>query len=404
MKNISKILGLGILSLAALACTKESGQEKGSDELISIGAEVAETKAFLEGAFNANSTITVYDYLTPTSGTAGYHMEDVGVLYNGSDWSYVEDYPHRWEPGNHKFFGWMTKDGGMNMTAEDFFGDGFGLSGQTLNIPAKTMNASTDQFDFVYSLPYYRNYVKGAPGSADRVMLEMKHLFAAYFFSFSNNSPEPLELERVKLNIKSSASANINYSGSEPSINIAFQGTQPTIEKEYNSSVGSGKTIDVLNGNEITSSKDIPADYYCLIWPQDLKDASVEITFTAMVSIPYYKYNSKGGLYNVHSAEAVTGGAYRYNKAGYYEYVGKGKGTHNVIFRHDANGMYEEVIPQATAQEVSKSISLASVTNNGKWVGGYKYNYNLSFSNDFIDLNLVVMKWDGGHGGNITFE
>ena len=211
-------------------------------------------------------------------------------------------------------------------------------------------------------------------------------------------------MKSVKLNVGFNASASLKFAGTSPEITITFQNSQPSIEKIYNTSVGSGKTIDVLiTGSELSSINNISSDYYRLIWPQNLTGTTIDISFTAKVSIPYYRYNSKGGPYNVYSVEEVQGGSYTWNGT-YYVYAGKGKGTHNVLFQHDSKGVYEEVIPEATSQDIVRTISLASVTKEGIWQGGHKYNYNLSFSNDEVDMKVVVMRWDGGHGGNITFE
>ena len=434
MRSYRNILIASAVIMAAVACTKNTPD--GPDPItapISISATEGATKALLDnGSFNTTpgtkaliesedefakegNRIQVYSY----ANGAYYFSDMIGPDIQGSPaamgtagvWPFVNG-PQNWTSGTHRFYGWLTKDANSNLGPEDLFGDSFNCvtanknvtvaafntATQTLTIPTTTMSPAAPQFDFMYS-----NIFATEPINSP-VQLEFSHLFAAYYFSFTNNSPEPLELESVKLNVKSSASASINYSGSTPSVNVAFQGSQPVIEKVYNSSVGSGKTIDVLlTGNEITSSTEIPASSYRLIWPQDLADATVDIAFTAKVSIPYYRYKAEGGPYNVYSAEEVAGGAYTWNGS-YYVYVGKGKGTHNVLFQHDARGVYEEVIPEATAQEVSRSISLASVTKGGEWVSGQKYNYNLSFSNDDVDMTLVVMRWDGGHGGDITFE
>ena len=413
-KNI--LLALALLA-AAQGCDKEPVTPQDTGAPIMLSAAESGTKALLNnGTFNKNGNrIKVYDFVTDGDKTTKHIDSYAGpdVVSNsplhvqGYTWPFTDEIDgtqadvKQWIPGTHKFFGWLAKDANMSAdnTPETFFGTGFTFSedDKILNIPSKQMMPTTPQFDFLYS-----NIVTSKPQNAP-VQLEFRHLFAAYFISFSNNSPEPLELENVKLNIKSNASATLGYSGASlPTINIAFENTQPTIEKTYNSSVGTGKTIDVLiSGNELDS--EITSDNYRLTWPQDLKDATIDITFTAKVSIPFYRYNAKGGPYNVYSAEEVTGGSYTWNGS-YYVYAGKGMGTHNVFFQHDARGVYEEVIPEATEQEIKRSISLASVTKEGKWQGGNKYNYNLSFSNDDVDMKCVVMRWDSGHGGNITFE
>ena len=108
--------------LSALACTKD-GPEGGSDAQISVGAEVAETKAMLDNKdkkFPNNSVITVYDWLDEAD---DYHMEGVYAQYRGdATWTYVNsswqpsNAQYRWEEGTHKFFGWLQWDGSMKHT------------------------------------------------------------------------------------------------------------------------------------------------------------------------------------------------------------------------------------------------------------------------------------------------
>ena len=351
--------------------------------------------------------IKVYDYVDGSS--TAYIDDQIGPDVSGSPlaeatdgvWPF-EDGPHQWTPGTHKFFGWLAKDvsSGTDLTPESLISSGFSYADQKLTIPAITMGPTTPQFDFMYSDIFTTEPIN-AP-----VQLKFSHLFAAYYFSFTNDSAEPLELESVKLSIKSKASATLNYSGADPVVDIAFTSDQPTLEKTYTTSIAAGKTIDLfLTGAEIESSTAIPNSSYRLIWPQDLATATVDVVFSAWVTPIAYQYNAKGGPYNIDKVVDAGNGNGEYNLVnGHYEYVGKGNGRYNVTFIPDARGVYIEYVGDPEKRDVSKSIPLSSVTSDGKWIGGKKYNYNLSFSNDFVDLEVVVMKWDGGHGGNVTFN
>lgn len=265
MKKISKIFGLGILSLAALSCTKV-GPEAVSDELIAVGAEVAETKAMLDGEFNSGSTITVYDWLDPTSGNERYHMENVGVLYNGSEWGYVVDYPHRWEEGKHKFFGWITKDAGMNMTSDAFFGTNFKFANQVLTIPEKKMDASAAQFDFVYSDIYNREYYKSVLNSGRYVELNMKHLFTAVSIGVENSTSSFVKIEKFKIeNIPDTRSATIDFSDDATAVTYSAWKNGATMTRElgvqpYEVSPG------IIRGDIFTGSTD---EKYMLLWPTE---------------------------------------------------------------------------------------------------------------------------------------
>lgn len=377
----------------------------------------------IKRTFNATGNrIQVYSYV----GNSYYFSDMIGPDVEGNKYGYeqvwpFENGPHQWASGTHKFFGWLVIDAnGTEDTSDDLspvsiFGAGltcvtgtdknvsveaFDTGTQTLTIPETAMTAITPQFDFMYSNIYTTEPIM------EPVPLEFSHLFAAYYFSFTNDSAEPLELESVKLNIRSEASASLNFSGAVPVIDINFTTDQPAIEKTYTTEIAAGKTIDLfLTGSEITSATEIPNDSYRLIWPQDLATATVDVVFSAWVTPIAYQYNAKGGPYNVDKAVDVGAGNGEYNLVGdHYEYVGKGNGRYNVTFIHDLRGVYYEVVGNPEKRDVSKSIPLSSVTTDGEWIAGKKYNYNLSFSNDFVDLEVVVMKWDGGHGGNITFN
>ncbi len=355
--------------------------------------------------------IQIYDFVT-SGGATTKHVDDlIGPELNSNSPLHTEGYtwpfvngPHQWCPGEHKFFGWLAQDANMTAsnTPEAFFGSGFTFDEAThvLTIPQVTFTKDTPQFDFMYSDIFITEPINTP------VQLKFSHLFAAYYFSFTNDSAEPLELESVKLSIKSKASATLNYSGTAPVVDIAFTSDQPTLEKTYTTSIAAGKTIDLfLTGAEIESATTIPNSSYRLIWPQDLATATVDVVFSAWVTPIAYQYNAKGGPYNVDKAVDVGAGNGEYNLVnGHYEYVGKGNGRYNVTFIPDARGVYIEYVGDPEKRDVSKSIPLSSVTSDGKWIGGKKYNYNLSFSNDFVDLEVVVMKWDGGHGGNVTFN
>lgn len=394
-----------------------------TDMQINICASEGLTKSSLKnGTFNPTGTkslldantfaakgnrIKVYDYVNGSS--TAYIDDQIGPDVSGSPlaeatagvWPFVKG-PHQWTPGTHKFFGWLAKDvsSGTDLTPESLISSGFSYADQKLTIPAIAMGPTTPQFDFMYSDIFTTEPINTP------VQLKFSHLFAAYYFSFTNDSAEPLELESVKLSIKSKASATLNYSGTAPVVDIAFTSDQPTLEKTYTTSIAAGKTIDLfLTGAEIESSTAIPNSSYRLIWPQDLATATVDVVFSAWVTPIAYQYNAKGGPYNVDKAVDVGAGNGEYNLvSGHYEYVGKGNGRYNVTFIPDARGVYIEYVGNPEKRDVSKSIPLSSVTSDGKWIGGKKYNYNLSFSNDFVDLEVVVMKWDGGHGGNVTFN
>ena len=221
--------------LSALSCTKESGPEAGSDELIAVGAQVAETKAMIEGeTFPDKSVITVYDWFDG-EGTNNdkYIMSGVNAQYRGEEtWTYVElknslwtnsSAQYHWEEGTHKFFGWLQWDGSMYvndsyLTPQDFFENGFSFSNQKLTIGSKTMNQNTAQYDFVYSDIKTIEYSKG--NNPGRVDLEMSHLFTAFSVAAQNMSASnEITVQSISIEgLNTTNTATIDFSGTATSV------------------------------------------------------------------------------------------------------------------------------------------------------------------------------------------
>lgn len=265
--------------LSALSCTKESGPEAGSDELIAVGAQVARTKAMItEGQFAVGSSITVYN--------AQADMADVGVEYvteNGElNWYYTDrTAQYRWTEGTHKFFGWVTMDAGMRMTPDTFFGTGFSYAGQTLSVPEKTMDASADQFDFVYSDLYYRNYVKGAPGSADRVILDMKHLFSAFKVTGKNMKNNTVVIKDITISgLNLTKSATIDFS-KEVTVSQGND-TRELATVTYNERNDAPEGTFTFAPNQTLTTTEADLINTFMVWPQDagdLENAKMTITY-----------------------------------------------------------------------------------------------------------------------------
>lgn len=272
--------------LSALSCTKESGPEAGSDELIAVGAQVAETKAMLDNEdkkFPYNSVITVYDWFDG-EGTNNdkYIMSGVNAQYRGEEtWTYVElndddkwedsNAQYRWEEGVHKFFGWLKWDGSMYvndnyLTPEVFFGANFKFANQVLTIPEKEMDATKDQFDFVYSEIHERLYYKSTLNSGRYVELNMKHLFTAVSIGVENSTSSFVKIEEFKIeNIPDTRSATINFSGDKTAVTYSAWKNGAIMTRElgvqpYEVSPG------IIRGDIFTGTAE---EKYMLLWPTE---------------------------------------------------------------------------------------------------------------------------------------
>lgn len=271
--------------LSVLSCTKESGPEAGSDELIAVGAQVAETKAMLDNEdkkFPYNSVITVYDWFDG-EGTNNdkYIMSGVNAQYRGEEtWTYVElknslwtnsSAQYRWEEGTHKFFGWLKWDGSMYvndnyLTPEVFFGANFKFANQVLTIPEKEMDATKDQFDFVYSEIHKRPYYKSMLDSGRYVELNMKHLFTAVSIGVENSTSSFVKIEEFRIeNIPDTRSATINFSGDATAVTYSDWKNGAIMTRElgvqpYEVSPG------IIRGDIFTGSTE---EKYMLLWPTE---------------------------------------------------------------------------------------------------------------------------------------
>lgn len=276
MKKISKIFGLGILSLAALACTKESpsGPDQTDAPTISIAADVPATKGFIDGSFPTGSQITVYDWMDVASGTDKYHMSGVGAKYNGGDeenWSYTDaDAQYFWLDGTHNFFGWLAGDGTPDVSSDVLFDS----DSKVLTVKAHDFTTRRD-YDFVYSDVVERTYAKGSTSNdISRVMLPMHHVFSAFQFKVENNRTDEIEIESIAIsNLTTEKSATINYASlnadDQPALSYNPKKTG-TVKEDRDIEVGAGEDAEVFSNG------------YYMIWPQttgELEDVEVVVTY-----------------------------------------------------------------------------------------------------------------------------
>ena len=150
----------------------------------------------------SNSPMHVYRYTWP------FEDKDSGdpVMY-------------QWIPGTHKFFGWLAKDANFGlttpMTPETFFGNRFEFNEdeQILTIPAKTIDYTTPQFDFMYS-----NVVTTEPQN-EPVDMMFGHLFTAVSIGVENSTSSFIKIEEFKIEgIPTTRRASVNFGGTETTV------------------------------------------------------------------------------------------------------------------------------------------------------------------------------------------
>lgn len=351
MKNISKILGLGILSLAALACTKESpsGPDHTDSPTISIAADVPATKGLIDGSFPEGSQITVYDWLGATSSTGNYHMSNVGVKYNGDnakDWSYTDsNAQYFWLDGTHNFFGWMTHEGtGENSSPISYSSLwSFNSSSKILKVEDYTVTPN-NVYDFVYSDIVSVPYSKGNTPTPDMVMLDMKHLFTAISFGAINNTKSNIEIQEFSIeNLHTRNSATINYNSNNSEVAASY-GAGEMQSGPYRTATN--VTLDGRNGRVSYDNIFNPSgsQEYMIMWPHE---------------------ESK-----LHSSADPTTDA------------------NGVVNYPESYLMYIEYTMDGVPYE--KRINFPEGTS---WDAGKKYHYDLEFADKTIKLICTVNPW-----------
>lgn len=372
MKKMRYILGLGVLSLAALSCTKVGpmGPDQAYSPTISIAAEAPATKGFIDGNFPEGGQITVYDWLDVVSGTDYYHMSGVGARYNGGEednWSYTnEKDQYRWLDGTHYFFGWLTGDG----TTDGSSYVSFNSSSKVLTVNAYDFTTRRD-YDFVYSDVVEREYAKGsASNDISRVMLPMHHVFSAFQFKVENNRTDEVEIESISIsNLTTKKSATINYASlnanDQPTLSYSSVATG-TVKEDRDIELGAEEDAEVFNNG------------YYMIWPQtvdELKNVEVVVTY-------------KGGQYS----QPIK-------LAGYTE-GGKWDAGTRYLYTLTLNDKTIELICEVEPWELqSENIDYAqetvSVSKTMTWSGVQRVNY---------ETGEVILKSDGDAVATCTFR
>lgn len=246
-----------------------------------------DTKAIINSTADLNqegSQVKVYDVLSGFTGDINNtHYDNGDALYFAEDLTYGDgawNFPgitYRWtRTGVHNFFGWLLYDAKSGMYSSDKVAPTF--SNNVLTIPAKTITASSDQFDFVYS----RNEVvrDAAEKNYSSVSLNMAHLFSAIALTVENRSSEPVVIKSISIpNLPvMNGSATIDYTPDGRTAPVVTY-TAPTagatqfFQNPITSAAGitlSSKSDSNNNKiNAFTGARFLPSDPYDyrLLWP-----------------------------------------------------------------------------------------------------------------------------------------
>lgn len=453
MKHINSLAAAVFLAAALSSCAKmrvetEDVRPVGTPIRMAVSSEGAQTKALFDAAsFSAEGNVLqIWDVYFNSVVAPQAYIEGTNVVSTGTTgavWPFKEGDAvkhYYWtKTGTHRFYGVLVKDNSGSTPLTPTTGWGFDAAHKVYSVPTTTLTLTSPQFDFVYSNVIERNLDNGAPTTA--VPLKFNHLFSAFGFTFENDSPSSFNIKSATLNVDDKAAATIDYS------NVWDKGFAPADADNWNPAVTyTGLTMSSTTGisgkpeaiqpatcydmfQGVLIDKDNMANYdkYTLIWPQDLTGKTLEMAYLISgkryqevdVTVDKYTYNATGGTYyveftnNLKDVTASGDKSFDYNKEGsHYVYVGRGKGNFAVQSVYESYwGNYtrstitdkeSQLVDYTEEKTVTKN--LKDLTPGGTWLAGNRYLYKLVFSDNEVNLVVSVMKWEDGHGGNVTFQ
>lgn len=458
MKHINTLAAAVFLAAALSSCAKmrvetEDVRPAGTPIRMAVSSEGTQTKALFDAAsFSAEGNVLqIWDVYFNSVVAPQAYIEGTNVVSTGTGavWPFKEgdavlspDKHYYWtKTGTHRFYGVLVKDNSGSAPLTPTTGWGFDAAHKVYSVPTTTLTLTSPQFDFVYSNVIERNFDNGARTTA--VPLKFNHIFSAFGFTFENDSPSSFNIKSATLKVDDQAAATIDYS------NVWDKSFAPADADNWNPAVTytgltmssttgiSGKTgdiqagtcYDMFQGGLLDKNNMAKYDKYTLIWPQDLTGKTLEMAYLISgkryqevdVIVDKYTYNATGGTYyveftnNLKDVTASGDKSFDYNKEGsHYVYVGRGKGSY-AVKRVSTNKYYPKYYNKTSitdketqlvdyTEEKTVTKNLKDLTPGGTWLAGNRYLYKLVFSDNEVNLVVSVMKWEDGHGGNVTFQ
>lgn len=458
MKHINTLAAAVFLAAALSSCAKmrvetEDVRPAGTPIRMAVSSEGAQTKALFDAdSFSAEGNVLqIWDVYFNSVVAPQAYIEGTNVVSTGTGavWPFKEgdavsspDKHYYWtKTGTHRFYGVLVKDNSGSVPLTPTTGWGFDAAHKVYSVPTTTLTLTSPQFDFVYSNVIERNLDNGARTTA--VPLKFNHLFSAFGFTFENDSPSSFNIKSATLKVNDQAAATIDYS------NVWDKGFAPDPADDWNPEVTytgltmssttgfSGKTgdiqagtcYDMFQGGLLDKNNMANYDKYTLIWPQDLTGKTLVMSYLVSgkkyqevdVTVNKYTYTTTNGTNNydvrfTNNLNYVTptgDKSFDYNyENGHYVYVGRGKGNYAVrsateyfygkYTRSTITDKESQIVDYTEEKTVTKN--LKDLTPGGTWLAGNRYLYKLVFSDNEVNLVVSVMKWEDGHGGNVTFQ
>lgn len=455
MKHINSLAAAVFLAAALSSCAKmrvetEEIRPAGTPIRMAVSSKGAQTKALFGAASFAakGNVLQIWDVYFNSVVAPQAYIEGTNVVSTGTTgavWPFKEGDAvkhYYWtKTGTHRFYGVLVKDNSGSAPLTPTTGWGFDAAHKVYSVPTTTLTLTSPQFDFVYSNVIERNLDNGAPTTA--VPLKFNHLFSAFGFTFENDSPSSFNIKSATLKVDDQAAATIDYS------NVWDKSFAPADADNWNPAVTytgltmsstagipgkpgdiqAGTCYDMFQGGLLDKNNMANYDKYTLIWPQDLTGKTLVMSYLVSgkryqevdVIVDKYTYNATGGTYyveftnNLNDVTASGDKSFDYNEEGsHYVYVGRGKGSY-AVKRVSTNKYYPKYYNKTSitdketqlvdyTEEKTVTKNLKDLTPGGTWLAGNRYLYKLVFSDNEVNLVVSVMKWEDGHGGNVTFQ
>lgn len=303
-------------------------------------ADVPQTKAFIEDVNRSGNQMVVYDYMTiqryndKTQVDKYWYIDHARIIctVDGQQvWDFVETDDYYWlYRSTHKFFGWLYQ-GPSGYTTVTFFGDHPEFDKNTWKLPLPKYKFTLDSP--IYDFLYSdvtERSYSQDNHDASPVKLNMNHLFCAFRFNVRSMRGEKITLKSATLSVLNERQATIDYSKT----------SSDPVEVEY-------------------------AENQCI---------PLSMTYSSPL-----EFTSDTPARNL-----FPGG---YDPEGYHMMWAQSEDEFK-----NATLELEYVVGEGSNAEV-KILSLNEF-NTKQWQGGNRYDYDVVFTDQMIQLTCNVKPWD----------
>ena len=300
MKKAYIYTAIAAMAVLGSACSKNSAIDsfEGTGEYrITFGNPVV--KATADDPVpdqNKKLQMTVYDYLTPASGTEGEYFNDKIQEATTSTaanplWAFIEG-SHAWKVGKHEFIGWVSTDELGNES-------GFSYKDKVLTL-AESELPGEKNLDYRYASDKVVEWTKDLKDTP--VELAVRHLSSALTYTFVNGTEnKTYEVTGITVGgITTKAGATVTYGAEDgEKVVITPNDTKGDVDLKLNTENEQVKTMvwpQEVKGAILTVAYDV--DVTTATVDESGEETTTETkSFTATIPVPETKWEA-GKYYN----------------------------------------------------------------------------------------------------------